>query len=228
MRRLLLDDLNDSTLAISLLSLIGNGCHRLSELAARIRKPATQLTRPISNLVELGYVRRETPFGENEKKSKRGLYKIADPYLAFIFRYLEPYRSRLEMGATDPVFNEIKKTFSHHVGSIWEDLARFSTSRINIGGIEWQSAKRWWRGSQDREIDVVCESIDQKHVLVGEVKWSDSVDLGRALYRLKENATQLPIKKGQDLRFALWHKGKAGSKGELQCISPKTVLGALV
>ena len=89
-------------------------------------KPATHLTRPMSNLVELGYIRRETPFGENEKKSRRSLYKIDDPYLAFIFRYLEPNRSRLEMGATHQVYDEIERNIPHHVGNIWEDLARAS------------------------------------------------------------------------------------------------------
>ena len=226
MRRLLLDDLKDSSLAISLLALIGNGCHRLSELAGRMGKPATHLTRPMSNLVELGYIRRETPFGENEKKSRRSLYKIDDPYLAFIFRYLEPNRSRLEMGATHQVYDEIERNIPHHVGNIWEDLARASTFRMTIGGMEWQPAKRWWRGSRDREIDVVCQSVDGEYVLIGEAKWSSVTKAEQILFRLKENAAQLPLKKEQKLIFALWHKGKAGSKGELHCIGPARILDA--
>lgn len=228
MRRLLLDDLNDSSIAISLLSLIGGGCHRLSEFASRLGKPATQLTRPIANLVELGYVRRDTPFGENEKKSKRSLYKIADPYLTFIFRYLEPHWSRLEMGGTQAVYEETTKTFPHHAGSIWEDLARSSVSRIAIADITWKPAKRWWRGAHDREIDVVSESSDGKCILVGEAKCSDDVDTERTLHRLKENAAQLPVKPGQELHFALWSKSKAATRGELHCISPNKVLDALI
>ena len=226
MRRLLLDDLKDSSLAISLLALIGKGCHRLSEFAARMERPATQLTRPIGNLVELGYIRRETPFGENEKKSRRSLYKIDDPYLAFIFRFLEPNRSRLEMGANHQVYDEIERNIPHHVGNIWEDLARASTFRMNIGGIEWQPAKRWWRGSRDREIDVVCQSVNGEYVLIGEVKWSSVTKAEQILFRLKEKAAQLPVRKGQKLIFALWQKGKAGAKGELSCISPTMILDA--
>ncbi|MDQ8205635.1 ATP-binding protein [Pelagicoccus sp. SDUM812003] len=227
MRRLLLDDLNDSSLAISLLSLIGNGSHRISELAARIGKPATQLTRPIANLVELGYVRRETPFGENEKKSKRGLYKLSDPYLAFIYKFVEPNRSRLEMGDTNTVFDDITPSLSQHVSLVWEDLARRSVSRLNTANMVWQPAKRWWKGSNDREIDIVSESADKRCVLVGEAKWSNSIDPIRTLYRLQEVAEQLPIRKGQELRFALWSKAKAGKKGDLHLISPTTVLNAL-
>jgi DNA-binding IclR family transcriptional regulator len=38
----------------SLLSLIANGLNRLSEIAGRLGKPATSLTRPLANLIELG------------------------------------------------------------------------------------------------------------------------------------------------------------------------------
>ena len=45
--RLLLDDLRDTTQAASILSLIGRGCHRVSEIAGRLGKPATSLGRPL-------------------------------------------------------------------------------------------------------------------------------------------------------------------------------------
>ena len=225
-RRLLLDDLKDSSLAISLLSLIGNGCHRLSELAGRMGKPATHLTRPMAHLVELGYIRRETPFGENERKSRRSLYKIDDPFLRFIFRYLEPNRSRLALGATHQVYLEVQRKFPHHVGTIWEDLARASTSRMTISGKEWQPAKRWWRGSRDREIDIVCQSLDGESVLVGEVKWSRVINTEQILNRLKESAGQLPSDKRRKVKYALWQKGRKGSHGELSCIHPSRVLDA--
>lgn len=228
MRRLLLDDVGDSTLPISILSLIGNGCHRLSEIASRLGKPATQLTRPVSNLVELGYVRRETPFGEHERKTKRSLYKLSDPYLAFAFRYIEPNRSRLEMGATEQVYREIAPQLPHHFASVWEDLARASTSRIRIADTEWQPAQRWWRGSRDGEIDLVCESADGSKLLVGEAKWAEKVSSPGVLADLQAKANALPRKRGQEIVFALWSKRKSGASGALHCISPKNVLDALV
>lgn len=33
-----------------------------------------KITEPLKKLRDLGYVRREVPFGENEKNSKKGLY----------------------------------------------------------------------------------------------------------------------------------------------------------
>lgn len=50
---LLQDDLGETLQSSSLLQLIGQGCQRLSELAARLGKPATSLNRPLQRLVEL-------------------------------------------------------------------------------------------------------------------------------------------------------------------------------
>ncbi len=94
--RLLLDDLKEATQATSILAVIGQGCHRASQIAGRLGKPATSLSRPLQRLTELGLVRREMPFGTSPRDSKRPLYRIADPFLRFWFRFLEPNRSRLE------------------------------------------------------------------------------------------------------------------------------------
>jgi AAA+ ATPase superfamily predicted ATPase len=71
--RLLLDDLREPTQAASILTLIGQGCHRLSEIAGRLGKPATSLSRPLERLLELGLVRRDLPFGASPRDSKRSL-----------------------------------------------------------------------------------------------------------------------------------------------------------
>src|SRR5215212_2279289 len=81
--RLLLDDMRDTTQAASILSLIGQGCHRISEIAARLGKPVTTLSRPIQRLQEMDLITREQPFAEESRGGKRTLYKISDPFLRF-------------------------------------------------------------------------------------------------------------------------------------------------
>src|SRR5688572_16279289 len=63
--RLLLDDLREVAQAASILGLIGCGCHRISEVAGRLQKPTTSLSRPLQRLVELELVRRDVPFGSS-------------------------------------------------------------------------------------------------------------------------------------------------------------------
>ena len=94
--RLLLDDMRKTAQAASILSLIGRGCHRISEIAGRMGQPATTLSRPLQRLVELGLVIREVPFRAPPRSGKVSAYRIADPFLKFWFHYVEPNRSQLE------------------------------------------------------------------------------------------------------------------------------------
>jgi len=105
--RLLRDDLRDLAQSASILTLIGQGCHRPSEIASRLGKPATSLSRPLDRLLELGLVRRDQPFGASPRDSKRSLYRIGDPFLRFWFRFVEPNRSRLEARQGPAVLHEV-------------------------------------------------------------------------------------------------------------------------
>lgn len=228
--RLLLDDLRDTTQASSILSLIGQGCHRISEIAARLGKPATALSRPIQRLQEMELIHREQPFGEAERGGKRTLYKISDPFLRFWFRFVEIDRSRLGAGQLNAVAADIEKRLPHHIGEIWEELARASVPHLAIGGRTWGPASRWWGAGLDRkplEIDLIAYSGDDKSVLVGEVKWSAERHAGRLLAELEEKARQLPEVGGREVVAALWLK--AGVKGiePERLVLPRLLLGVL-
>ncbi len=227
---LLLDEARTAGQAYSLLSLIGQGCHRLSEIAGRMGKPAGSLTRPLSTLVELGYVRREVPFGESERSSKRTLYRIADPFLAFHFRFVQPHRSLLELGLVDRVEQRVRRDFQSHVAGVWEDLARQSVPFLEIAGTRWGAAARWWTtgASGGLEFDVVAESLDGQAVLVGEARWSergsDPVGLAR---RLRALASTAPFAMGRRLHVALWLPRRCDAGSEVAVLTPREVLHAL-
>ena len=218
---LLLDEMRSAVQPYSLLSAIGQGCHRLSEIAGRLGKPATSLMRPLAQLVDLGYVRRETPFGEPEKSTRRTLYKIADPFLLFHFKFVQPNKSQLEVGGVPAVAAKVSKQLSLHVSAVWEQLARDSVPFCAAGGYQWGPARRWWgTGLDDRpmEVDVVAESLDGRAVLVGEAKWSDAViDPGAARDRLVAKARNNAWARGREVIPVLWVKrGRRNTKVKIQ------------
>ncbi|MFH0777436.1 MAG: ATP-binding protein [Candidatus Eisenbacteria bacterium] len=229
--RLLLDDLRETTQAASILSLIGWGCNRISEIASRIDKPATSLTRPLSLLLELGLVHREVPFGVSRRNNKKSLYRIADPFLAFWFRFVEPNRSRLEAGSTDSVAREIEKSAGAHYGEIWETLVRRSIPRSSIAGIEWQPAHKWWGDGTDKsrlEIDVVAESLDGKSLLLGEAKLAvDTRGLAHARQDLRRKAARLPFVKDYRHVVERVFAAEVGTHRAADLITTKEVFGAL-
>lgn len=226
---LLLDDLRDTTQAASILSVVGQGAHRVSEIAGRLEKPATSLARPLALLVELGLVRRETPFGVNPKDSKRALYQLADPFLQFWFRFVEPHRSRLAAGHVDDVWTDIQKRWAQHVAATWEDLARQSVPALRCHGYTWQSASRWWGAGRDKtpmEIDVVAESTNGKAVLLGEVRWSDGSTKDE-VSALASRAANFPEARGRTICLALWLKRRRRPTNGTAIYTPSDVLGAL-
>jgi hypothetical protein len=226
---LLLDDLREVTQASSILALVGAGCHRLSEIAGRLGKPATSLARPLARLLDLGLVRRDLPFGTTTRDSKRSAYRLDDPFLRFWFRFVEPNRSRLQARLVAEVARDIAKAFPHHVAGIWEDLVRQSVPRARYFGRDWGRAASWWGAGRDRaplEVDVVAETADRSGLLVGEVKWSDRVDPERELAALRRKAANLPLAEGREVLLALWvRSGRVGSRAS--CFTPRDVLPAL-
>jgi AAA+ ATPase superfamily predicted ATPase len=196
-RRLLLDDLRETAQAASVLSLIGQGCNRISEIASRLEKPATSLTRPLARLLDLGLIRREQPFGVSQRNSKKTLYKIDDPFLSFWFRFVDPNRSRLEAGMLKAVVRDIERNIQQYHGEVWEDLVRRAVARLKIDGIEWGPGCRWWGAGSDKkpmEIDIISESVDRSALLVGEAKLSlGRQSLEQAVSELERKSQSLPI-----------------------------------
>lgn len=207
--RLLSDQMRDTRQAASVLSVIGTGCNRLSEIAARLEKPATSLTRPLSILVDLGLVIREVPFGTLPKNSKRTLYKIADPFLRFWLTFVEPNRSLLEAGLIDTVADIVMQSWPQYIGSVWEELSRQSVPHLSINGRRWCPASRWWGkaiGTGNLEINIVACALDNdSEVLVGEAKRSVSQkEIPRLMDDLKRKASCCPALQGKKIHFALW------------------------
>jgi AAA+ ATPase superfamily predicted ATPase len=228
--RLLEDEMRSGSQAASLLSLIGMGCNRLSEVAGRMGKPAGSLTRPLANLVELGYVRREVPFGEEAKNSKRTLYRLKDPFLRFHVRFVQPQRSLLELGIVEAAEETLRKEFAAYVGGHWEDLARQSVPFLSIGGLRWGPASRWWGAGTDGvslECDVVAESLDGGSVLVGEVKWTgEHASLVTVAASLTAKVARAPFIKGRRVVTALWMRSGRAANG-IEVITPDRLLGVL-
>jgi len=234
--RLLRDERRETAMSSSILSIIGNGANRISEIAARVQQPATNLSLPLSVLMEMDYVEREVPFGENPKNSKRGLYRLADNFLAFYYKFVQPNKNLISLDRTDVVMGLIKKEFPAHVGQTWEKLCRDFVSGNTIDGITYGPAARWWGnlpkpegGYEQAEIDVVAESLDGKHLLVGECKWRANKGSADAAADLESRAERLPLKKPkQTVHKYLFLKTKPTEPMSMPCFDPNDIVRSIL
>lgn len=172
--RLIAEELPPANEVRPLLDAIGDGAHRVSEIAGRIGRPATSLSRPLQRIQGMGLVQREVPFGASEKGSKRSLYRIADPFTRLWFRVVAPNRALLATSTAAARSALLETHWPQLRGEAWEDLCRqlLPTLHANteLGGLgPWGPASRWWHGNAP-EWDLVSVSLEGQRLLVGEVK----------------------------------------------------------
>lgn len=207
--RLLLDDMRGAGQPHSLLGLIAGGANRMSEIAGRLGKPATSLTRPLANLIQLGYIRKDVPFGESIRSGKKTIYRIEDPFLQFWYRIVLPNQSLLEQDLIDEVYADSKQQLARQTAEIWEELARLSVSRLEIGGQRWKPASRWWgkgQAGKQMEIDVVAESMDGSSILFGEARWEQKTNVTQVIEKLSDHADNFPKIGKRKIVLAAWCK----------------------
>ncbi|MCD4719760.1 MAG: ATP-binding protein [Desulfobacula sp.] len=229
--RLLLDDMRGAGQPHSLLALIAGGANRLSEIAGRLGKPATSMTRPLANLIQLGYIKRDLPFGESSRSSKKTLYRIEDPFLQFWYRIVLPNHSMLEQDLIDEVYLASRQKFKAQTAEVWEELARKSTAHLEIAGYRWKPAARWWGNGlngKNMEIDVVAESLDGKNLLLGEAKWEDKTNVQSVINKLEKKAANFPKCAGKKIILAVWCKQRMTAAQEKHpVLTPEDVLSVL-
>ena len=177
----------------SVLQAIAGGATRLNEISQRVGLSPTDTNKYLSVLRELALVKRETPITERApQKSKKGLYKIADNYVKFWFRFVLPNRSLIESGNADLVYHRIiAPNLSHYMGEIFEDVCRQYISLYwgeKLKVAPKQVGAHW---GANLEIDVLTENVDESHWF-GECKWWEVPVGENVLNHLIENATKVP------------------------------------
>ena len=197
----------------TIMSYIGSGANRLSEIAARCNEPATNLSRPLKKLIDLGFLEKDVPFGIDEKNAKKSLYKIADPFMAFYYQFVVPNRSFIELGRRLPLEQALAVHFSEYVSMHWEKLCRDAVTGNMVNGIVYGKAKRWWgpvlnerKEPEQIEIDVMAESLDKKYLLVGECKWTNQENGKQQTVELLRKANLLPFAKNYKILLVLFLK----------------------
>ena len=211
--KLFQDDVKDIVKTSTIMSYIGTGANRLSEIAARCSEPATNLSRPLKKLVDLGFLGKDVPFGIDEKNAKKSLYKIADPFMAFYYQFVVPNRSFIELGRRLPIEQALTAHFSEYVSMQWEKLCRDAVTGNIVNGVVYDKAKRWWGSvhNEDKkpeqvEFDIIAESIDKKYLLVGECKWTTQENGKQLTAELLRKANLLPFAKNYTIIPVLFLK----------------------
>ncbi len=176
---LLKQEMREPAIYTAVISAIATGASRLSEIANKVGEANSQITSYLKNLIALGIVNKETPYGE--KDSRRSIYRIEDSLFRFWYRFVLPNQSSLVRGAGNMIYQRISPHLSDHMGTAFEEICRQYLWKLLIQGqspIEFSSLGRWWgtdpRTRSQVEIDIVGEESKTKGV-VAECKWTNDL-----------------------------------------------------
>ena len=204
----------------AILGAIASGTLQYGEILNATGVEQGSFARYLRVLAELGWIRRELPFGE--ASDKRALYQVADPFLAFWYRFAVPLASELQFSDPMRVYAErIAPLLPDYMGwHVFEEichqwLQRHARARL---GLAIREMGRYWSRNGQLEIDVMAK-MESDAYLYGECKWSGGRPVGMGVYNaLLGKVARLPREEmRRTATFVLFSTG--GFAPELEVIA---------
>jgi uncharacterized protein len=144
----------------------------------------------------------DTPAGQRGGRLKR--YRIADSYLRFWFRFVQPHLRDIEVGRSDLAVNAFRRSWPAWRGHAVEPLIREAILRLAPGleppFDEIEAVDAWWERTGTHEWDIVGSRRDNAVVAVGSVKWRERKQFdNRDLAALTSSRSVIPRAEGARL-----------------------------
>jgi AAA+ ATPase superfamily predicted ATPase len=148
--------------------------------------------------VDTGYVIRRAPVTASGK-SRFGRYAISDPFLRFHFRFVASRLSQIALGQNMQASEELRQHWVDFIGRYtWEEICREWVLRAsNVSGtvpLYPDRVDSAW--TKDAQVDVVGVNFMQRHLILGECKWTNQREKASVLRALVESKTEKIIPPG--------------------------------
>jgi len=191
---LLREELREPRVYAAVLAAIAGGARKFGEISSKVGLDRANLTRYLAVLGELGLVEREVPVTEpRPEKSRKGLYRVSDPFVATWYALVHPLRDLLETGELGRAWPRAQERMRHLMPFAVEPVVRdlFAHACADRIGFPVAHSGRHW--SPEAEFDGVYLDADRRRAFVLEVKWTqEPVGIG-ALDELRRRAAADPV-----------------------------------
>lgn len=172
---LLKQEVREPALYNAIITAVAGGASRMAEISTKAGEETSLCSSYLKNLISLGLIRRETPFGE--KSSRKSIYVIDDNMFRFWYRFVPENSSVIARGASELAYKRIEPYLSDYMGSVFEEICRQYLWKLLLTGqspVEFRDLGRWWGtdhiSRSQAEIDIMGEQ-DKDTALFCECKW---------------------------------------------------------
>lgn len=181
--------LPDAEVHYSIIEAVAGGERTWQGIRRRVGRDGGSLSRAVRWLMDMGLLERVVPVSEpRPEKSKRTLYRIRDPYLAFWHRFISPMVSAGMIGLSPGERlwrSRIVPRLDEYMGAVFEQACRRFVETTDRLPFEPLRVGSWWDHEARNEVDVVALGPDEE-LLVGECKWGTAT--GADLRKLRKRA----------------------------------------
>lgn len=169
--------------ARSVLSVVGAGERTNAKISSDTGIGTTNLTGPNGPLTLLerkGIITSAQPLSSAGSRARH--YRIADPYIRFWLRFIDPNMGGIERGLGPSLAPRIAEAFPSYRGTAIEPLVREAIERLSIAGDATFDGARavgsFWTRHSNLEVDLVGADRPDPPTgsicFVGTIKWRDS------------------------------------------------------
>ena len=197
--------LGDAAVHYSIVEAIATGDHTWKGIASRIGRSGGSMTRPLEWLTDMHVVTRTVPITEKDpRKSRRALYRVTDPYVAFWHRFVAPLAAVGSIGLVDPLVlwqDVVVPQLPDYMGFVYEEACRQAVRNGQLA-LPFTPVRvgEWWDQTSTQQIDLVALG-GKRELFVGECKWGDVMT--RDLEALERRAQFLATELGGARRIHL-------------------------
>ncbi|MCL2046027.1 MAG: ATP-binding protein [Oscillospiraceae bacterium] len=193
---LLHQELREPAMYNSIISAIAGGASKLNEIATKINENSPKVSKYLQTLVDLHIVQKIYPFGENQQNSRKGIYRIADFCYDFWYRFVFPYKQEIESGSGDLIADTLAfgEGLSTYIGKPpFENICLQYMRRANRKGklpFTATAFGSWWGtdpiSKSQADFDVVVANRNEKQIILGECKWTGSINISAETEKLHD------------------------------------------
>lgn len=179
---LLKQEVREPAIYNAVVTAIATGCSKMNEISNKIDEDTSVCAAYIKNLITLGIVKKESPYGE--KSGRKTIYSVEDNMFRFWYRFVPENTSIISRGATDLAYKRIAPELPSYMGGVFEEICKQYLWKLLLEdkcAVNFSDLGRWWgtnpKTRTQEEIDIMGTSKDSS--LFAECKWTnEKVDLG--------------------------------------------------
>ncbi len=186
----------DSPDYASILSAVAHGQHEAGDIGSAALLPSYRVAQVLDTLIDLRLIEKRIRASvppDRYRLARHARYYLADPFLRFYYRLVEPNRLYLARQNYDPILRRFAEQLRPFVAATFEDLCRLWTEAQGLAGrlpFKPEIVGSDWKGAHF-QADVLAVDWRQAKVLIGEAKWGDHpVELADYV-SLKERAAKV-------------------------------------